>query len=107
MKGFGFLDPTGENSLNHEREVKLTNLQFVEQRLLNHNGTFSNCQSFLYACLAHIEHHQLSSRINMSVLRGSKRRTAEGGYEYGLQDAFQLFDTISNSIRYLDGTSAQ
>ena len=107
MKGFGFLDPTGENSMNHEREVKLTNLQFVEQRLLNHNGTFSNCQSFLYACLAHIEHHQLSSRINMSVQRGSRRRTAEGGYEYGLQDAFQIFDTISNSIRYLDSIAVE
>ena len=105
MKGFAFLDPTGENSMNHLRKVKLSNLQFIEQRLLNHNGTFSNCLSFLYACLAHIEHHQLSSRINMSVQRGSKRRTEGGGYEYGLQDAFQLFDTISNSVRYVYGIS--
>ena len=67
MKGFGFLDPTGENSMNREREVKLTNLQFIEQRLLNFNGTFSKCQSFLYACLAHIESLQLTSRINMSA----------------------------------------
>ena len=74
MKSFAFLDPTGKNSMNQERKVKLTNLQFIE-------------------------HQQLSSRINMSVQRGSKRRKAEGGYEYGLNDAFQIFDTISNSIR--------
>ena len=102
MKGFAFLDPTGENNMNNEeRQVRLTNLQFVEQRLLNVNDSFAKCQSFLYACLAHIENQQLTSRINMSVQRGSKRKKADGGYEYGLQDAFQLFDTISNSIRCL------
>ena len=100
MKGFAFLDPTGENNMNNEeREVRLTNLQFVEQRLLNVNDTFAQCPSFLYACLAHIENQQLTKRINMSVQRGSKRKRTDGGYEYGLQDAFQLFDTISNSVR--------
>ena len=99
MKSFAFLDPTGKNSMNKDRKVKLTNLQFIEQRLLNVNNTFSKCMSFLYAVLGWIEHLQLSSRINMSVQRGSKRRKAEGGYEYGLNDAFQIFDTISNSIR--------
>ena len=81
MKGFGYLDPTGENSMNRDREVKLTNLQFVEQRLLNVNTNFSNCTSFLYACLAHIELSQLQSRINMSVQRGARRRTADGGVQ--------------------------
>ena len=102
MKGFGFLDPTGENNMNNEdREVRLTNLQFVEQRLLNFNTNFASCLSFLYACLAHIENQQLTSRINMSVQRGSKRKKADGGYEYGNHDAFQVFDSISNSIRLL------
>ena len=99
QKSFAFLDPTGKNSMNQEREVKLTNLQFIEQRLLNVNDTFSKCLSFLYAVLAWIEHQQLSSRLNMSVQRGSKKRKPEGGYEYGLNDAFIIFDSISNSIR--------
>ena len=102
MKGFAFLDPTGENNMNNEnRDVRLTNLQFVEQRLLNVNTNFASCLSFLYACLAHIENLQLTSRINMSVQRGSKRKKADGGYEYGNHDAFQVFDSISNSIRLL------
>ena len=99
MKGFGYLDPTGENSMNRDRDVKLSNLQFIEQRLLNFNTNFSNCTSFLYACLAHIENYQLQNRINMSVQRGARRRTADGGVEYKLHDAFQIFDTISNSVR--------
>ena len=99
QKSFAFLDPTGKNSMNQEREVKLTNLQFIEQRLLNVNDTFSKCLSFLYAVLAWIEHQQLSSRLNMSVQRGSKKRKPDGGYEYGLNDAFVIFDSISNSIR--------
>ena len=99
MKGFGYLDPTGENSMNRDRDVKLTNLQFIEQRLLNYNTNFSNCTSFLYACLAHIENYQLQNRINMSVQRGARRITGDGGVEYKLHDAFQIFDTISNSVR--------
>ena len=102
MKGFGYLDPTGENSMNRDRDVKLTNLQFIEQRLLNFNTNFSNCTSFLYACLAHIEHYQLQNRINFSIQRGARRTTATGGVEYRLHDAFQIFDTISNSVRLVD-----
>ena len=102
MKSFGFLDPSGDNSMNQDREIKLTKLQFVEQRLLNVNTSFADCTSFLYACLADIELSQLSSRINMSVQRGSKRRRADGGFEYGLHDAFQIFDTISNSVRLVN-----
>ena len=99
QKGFAHLDPTGENSMNRDRDVKLTNLQFIEQRLLNFNTNFANCTSFLYASLAHIELSQLQSRINISVQRGARRRTADGGVEYKLHDAFQIFDTISNSVR--------
>ena len=102
MKSYGFLDPSGDNSMNQDREIKLTKLQFVEQRLLNLNTSFADCTSFLYACLADIELSQLSSRINMSVQRGAKRRKADGGFEYGLHDAFQIFDTISNSVRLVN-----
>ena len=102
MKSYGFLDPSGDNSMNQDREIKLTKLQFVEQRLLNVNTSFADCTSFLYACLADIELSQLSSRINMSVQRGAKRRKADGGFEYGLHDAFQIFDTISNSVRLVN-----
>ena len=35
----------------------------------------------------------------MSVQRGARRKTPGGGVEYSLQDAFQIFDTISNSVR--------
>ena len=38
----------------------------------------------------------------MSVQRGAKRRKADGGFEYGLHDAFQIFDTISNSVRLVN-----
>ena len=102
QRAYGYLDPTGNNCMNQDRDVKLTNLQFVEQRLLNCNTSFARCTSFLYACLAFIELSQLSSGINMSVRRGARRKTAGGGIEYKLQDAFQIFDTISNSVRLVN-----
>ena len=102
QKAYGYLDPTGNNCMNQDRDVKLTNLQFIEQRLLNCNTSFARCTSFLYASLAFIELSQLNSRVNISVQRGARRKTAGGGIEYNLQDAFQIFDTISNSVRLVN-----
>ena len=102
QKAYGYLDPTGNNCMNQVRDVKLTNLQFIEQRLLNCNTSFARCTSFLYASLAFIELSQLNSRVNISVQRGARRKTAGGGIEYNLQDAFQIFDTISNSVRLVN-----
>ena len=98
LKSHPHLDPTGLNSMNAEREVKLTNVQYVEQRLKNCNPTYANCFSWLFACKNLIELKQLTSRINMSVMRGNKK-VVNGKTTYGLEDAFQVFDGISGTLR--------
>ena len=98
MKSHPHLDPEGINSMNSEREVKLTNVQYVEQRLKNVVPTYSNCFSWLFACKNLIELKQLTSRINLSVMRGNKKEV-NGKTTYGLEDAFQVFDGISGTLR--------
>ena len=41
---------------------------------------------------------QLTSRINMSVMRGTKR-VVDGMTSYGLDDAFQVFDNVTGTPR--------
>ena len=42
---------------------------------------------------------QLTSRINMSVMRGTKR-VVDGMTSYGLDNAFQVFDNVTGTPRY-------
>ena len=98
LKSHPQLDPTGLNSMNSDRKVKLTNVQYVEQRLKNVNTTYADCFSWLFACKNLIELKQLTTRVNMSVMRGNKKEV-NGKTTYGLEDAFQVFDGISGTSR--------
>ena len=98
LKSHPYLDPKGENNLNAEREVPLRNVQYVEQRVKNVNPAYAKTISILFAYLNFIDMKQLTSRINMSVMRGTKR-VVDGMTSYGLDDAFQVFDNVTGTPR--------
>ena len=98
LKSHPYLDPTGENNLNAEREVPLRNVQYIEQRIKNVNPAYATTISILFAFLNFIDMKQLTSRINMSVMRGTKR-VVDGMTSYGLDDAFQVFDNVTGTPR--------
>ena len=98
LKSHPYLDPKGENNLNAEREVPLRNVQYIEQRIKNVNPAYATTISILFAFLNYIDMKQLTSRINMSVMRGTKR-VVNGTTSYGLDDAFQVFDNITGTPR--------
>ena len=85
--------------MNRDRKVKLTNVQFAEQRLKNVNKIFRNTKSYLYCLLSYIENKQLSNNINLSVQRGIKKIGANGNFEYQSHDAFSVLDNVSNTPR--------
>ena len=98
LKSHPYLDPKGENNLNAEREVPLRNVQYIEQRIKNVNPAYATTISILFAFLNYIDMKQLTSRINVSVMRGTKR-VVNGMTSYGLDDAFQVFDNITGTPR--------
>ena len=51
MKSHPHLDPTGQNNLNCDRKVKLSAVQFFEQRIKNINPSFAATSSFVFAGL--------------------------------------------------------
>ena len=100
MKSHPSLDPTGENSLNQERETRLSSQAFFEQRIMNADKRFSNSKSFVFAATQYCENKQLSSNINISFLRGKSKKNGQGGFTYSLDDPYSVFDNIKNTPRY-------
>ena len=101
-KTHAWLDPTGENNMNKDRRVKLSNIMFFDQRIRNIDRTFSNCLSFVYAAVSYMELKQMTDKIHISVQRGAKRPPRQDGtVEYRLDDGFQVFDNVKNTPRYV------
>ena len=100
MKSHPSLDPTGENSLNQERDKKLSVQGFFEQRILNADRRFANSKSFVFAATQFIESKQLGSNVNISFQRGKAKQNTDGGLTYSLDDPCSVFDNIKNTPRY-------
>ena len=100
LKSFATLDPKMENNMNRERKVRLTNLQYIEQRLLNVNPRYANCLSWVYAAVGLIEMKQLTNNISISMQRGVKSTREDGRTEYKLENAYSVLENIKNTPRY-------
>ena len=100
LKSHPHLDPTSNNGINQERRVKLSNVAYVEQRLKNYNPVFAQSSSLLYAYLSYIENKQMNNACNISVQRGYKKKNGDGSSMFHLDDAFCVFDNVSNTPRY-------
>ena len=72
----------------------------MEQRLKNCNPVFAQSSSLLYAYLSYIENKQMSNACNISVQRGYKKKNGDGSSMFHLDDAFCVFDNVSNTPRY-------
>ena len=100
MRAFPVLDPTGENSLNCQRKVKLPVQQFFQQRMFNINRRFANCPSFLFAAVQYLENKQLTGNINIAFNRGKATTADDGGTVYTLHDPCSVLDNIKGTPRY-------
>ena len=81
MKSHPSLDPTGENSLNQERDKKLSVQGFFEHRILNADRWFANSKSFVFAATQCCESKQLGSNVNISFQRGKAKQNTDGGVD--------------------------
>ena len=102
-KTHAWLDPTGENNMNKDRRVNLSNIMFFDQRIRNIDKKFANCLSFVYAAVSFIELKQMTDKISISVQRGKRkpRQDGSGVVDYRIDDGFQVFDNVKNTPRYV------
>ena len=101
-KTHAWLDPTGENNMNKDRRVNLSNIMFFDQRIRNIDKKFANCLSFVYAAVSFIELKQMTDKIHISVQRRQRgKRQEDGTLKYRMDDGFQVFDNVKNTPRYV------
>jgi hypothetical protein len=94
IKSWPALHPDGQYGLHHKRKGRLTDQQYFGQRILNRDLRFSKSPGYIFAAAAYVEQKQLVSKANISFMRG--RKTCNNGVnEYGLDDAFTVFEGIN------------
>ena len=99
IKSWPALHPDGRYGLHQKRKVRLTDQQYFAQRILNRDLRFSKSPGYIFAAAAYIEQKHLSSKANISFMRGRKTCT-NGVNEYELDDAFTVFEGIKNTPKY-------
>ena len=99
IKSWPGLHPDGRFGLHHERRIRLTDQQYFCQRILNQDLRFKKSPGFIFAAAGYIEQKQLSSKTNISFMRG-KKTVNKGVAEYDLDDAFSVFEGVKNTPKY-------
>ena len=101
VKTYPHLYPDGRNGMNGEgRKVKLTNQQYIKQRLFNVDKRFANDPAYLFSATWFIENQQLERNISMSYTHGSKKIGDDQSRTYQVNDPFCVFQKISNTPQY-------
>jgi hypothetical protein len=100
LKLFPCLHPDGKNRLQEERNVKLTDQYYFNQRLLNKDTRFGNNPAYVFASTAYIEKKQMERNIGVSGIRGTSSKGTDGTSTYSLNDPFTVLDNIKNTPRY-------
>ena len=77
LKSWPALLPEGKFGLHHKRKVRLTEQQYFCQRILHTDGRFSRSPGYIFAAAAYIEQKQLTSKANISFMRGGRSSTTE------------------------------
>mgnify|MGYP007048517364 FL=1 len=100
IKGFPTLDPKMKNHMNADREVRLTNQQYIQQRMFNINPRYANFLSWVYAATGFLEMKQMTNNISISMQRGVPSTREDGRTEYKLESAFSVMQNVKNTPTY-------
>ena len=64
--------PDGKFGLHFKRKIRLTEQQYFCQRILHRDTRFAKSPGYIFAAAAYIEQKQLTSKANISFMRGKK-----------------------------------
>ena len=100
IEAFPMKHPDGKNGMHEPRERRLTDQQYINQRMRNKDPRFSADPAYVFACASYLEKKQLQSNVNISFKRGKQSVSSSGQNTYSLQDGFSVFDKIKNTPTY-------
>jgi hypothetical protein len=100
MKSFPMFFPDGKNHLDSEQNSNLTDQYYFVQRIRNMDSRFVNNTGYVYAAAAYLEKKQLQRNINISYRRGTQTSDVGGLKSYKLDDAYSVFEKVTNTPKY-------
>lgn len=102
LKAFAHLNNyDGTNGLfDADRPVKLTPLNYFNQRLLNNDKRFARSSPYLYAAVTYQEGQQIRKNMNISYTTGFQTIGEGGKVVLHHHDAYSVFNNIKNSQKY-------
>ena len=86
IRTFPCLLPDGLNSLHAERKVKLSDQDYLVQRIMNKDSRFAQNAAFIFASVAFIEQKQIQRNIGIAFNRGKAKIDNTGNTIYSLDD---------------------
>jgi hypothetical protein len=96
IHSFPTLFPSGKFGMNYPRKKKLTPHQYILQRLLNQDKSFSSYPPFVFASVGYREPKQFESQINIAMRKGKIRENVM----CSIEDGFDVFDKVLGTPRY-------
>ena len=100
VKSFPGLHPDAKYGIHEERETRLTDQQYFEQRVMNVDLRFANTPAYVFAAFAFVEKKQLDRNVNISFMRGNPRKGTSGKTLYSLEDPYSVLDNSPGTPRY-------
>lgn len=94
------LFPSGEFSLYHNREKKLSNQYYFLQRLQNQDLRFAKDTRYIFAAEYFVEPTCLQNKIDISMKNGKLKEQEDDTSVQGLGKAASIFRNIRGSPLY-------
>ena len=96
--------PSGKWGLHHERQQKLSNQLYFQQRIMNRDERFSTDLSFIFAAQQFVERGKIESQISLAGRKGVSN-VVNGVKKVFLSDVFNFLKTIRGSPKYWKNVS--
>jgi len=100
VKSFVRHHPTGRFGLHHPRSIRLSDLMYFNQRLLNKDERFSKDPFYVFMSAAYLERKGLESQISISGLKGVSSSGNGQERKIHLRDPYDVFKQIKCTPRF-------
>ncbi|XP_062609123.1 uncharacterized protein LOC134270887 [Saccostrea cucullata] len=103
-KTFPYLFPTGENSWNENRDIKITLSRYFHNRLMNADNRYAKDSNYVFFCQYMSELNQVIEKTQISVRKSSAKTTSGQKITSEiLQDVYKLAKLLRNddALRFM------
>ena len=99
-KAFPMLHPDGQNHLFDKRKKKLSDQEYIKQRLFNIDARWRANPHWVFAAATYRERKDFQRNIDLAYTKGKQSLDKDGKTVYSLDDPYQVFQNVCNTPAY-------